>query len=72
MAAYRRVYGFGHLGLTDEDRDQFRNSIRSFRVCDYLYTIHHSGLNPQSLQWNDANSFTVITTTRKNTVQVAV
>jgi len=25
MAAYCRVYGFGHLRLTAEDRDQLRN-----------------------------------------------
>jgi len=37
MAAYRRLYGFGHLRLTAEDRDQLGNPYAGFEYWDYLY-----------------------------------
>jgi len=36
MAAYCRVYGFGHLRADCRGRDQLRNPILLFRVWDYL------------------------------------
>ena len=38
MAAYRQVYGFGHLRVTAEERDQLSSgTLHLFQVRDYFY-----------------------------------